>query len=175
MGDAGNNVALGYNPAAHATPVAMNVFYFVRHAKAGSRGHWQGDDRLRPLSKKGVKQAEALIDVFKPYKVKAMYSSPYLRCVQTVEPLARDRDLRIQETPALAEGRGLRGAVEFMGDSNLDDVVLSSHGDLVWELVEDLVRRRIIKPGEGGYEKGSTWVVDVEDGKLVHARFIPAP
>jgi len=153
----------------------LNVFYFVRHAKAGSRGHWQGDDRLRPLSKKGVNQAQALIDVFKPYKVKAIYSSPYLRCVQTVEPLARDRELEIQETPALAEGRGLRGAFEFMKDANLDDIVLSTHGDLVWELVEDLVRRRVIRPGEGGYEKGSTWVVEVEEGKPVHARFIPAP
>ncbi len=88
----------------------MSTFYFVRHAKAGSRGHWQGDDRLRPLSKKGVKQAGELIDVFKPFNVSAIYSSPYLRCVQTLEPLAQDRGLEIQETPALAEGRGLPGA-----------------------------------------------------------------
>ena len=153
----------------------MSFFYFVRHAKAGSRGHWQGDDRVRPIGKKGKKQAEALIDVFKPYKLSAIYSSPYLRCVQTVEPLARDRELEIQETPDLAEGRGLRGAMKFMSDENLDNVVLSTHGDLVWELVEELVRRRVIRAGEGGYEKGSTWVVDVEDGKPVRARFIPAP
>jgi 8-oxo-dGTP diphosphatase len=153
----------------------MSVFYFVRHAKAGSRSHWQGDDRLRPVGKKGAKQAEALIDVFKPFKISAIYSSPYLRCVQTVEPLARDRDLQVQEADALAEGRGVRGAFEFMSDPKLDDVVLSTHGDVVWELVEDLVRRRVIKPGEGGYEKGSTWVVEVRDGKPVRALFIPAP
>ena len=153
----------------------LSTFYFVRHAKAGSRGHWQGDDRLRPVSKKGVKQAQDLIDVFKPFNVSAIYSSPYLRCVQTVEPLARDRELDIQETPALAEGRGLPGAFEFIGDAELDDIVLSTHGDIVWELVEDLVRRRVIRAGEGGYEKGSTWVVEVASGKPVRARFIPAP
>jgi len=153
----------------------LSTFYFVRHAKAGSRGHWQGDDRLRPLSKKGVRQAQDLIDVFKPFNVSAIYSSPYLRCVQTVESLAQDRELEIQETPALAEGRGLPGAFEFMGDAELDDVVLSTHGDIVWELVEDLVRRRVIRAGEGGYEKGSTWVVEVASGKPVRARFIPAP
>jgi 8-oxo-dGTP diphosphatase len=153
----------------------MPVFYFVRHAKAGSRSHWRGDDRLRPIGKKGAKQAEALIDIFKPFKISAIYSSPYLRCVQTVEPLARDRGREVQEAAALAEGRGLRGAFEFMGDPKLDDVVLSTHGDVVWELVEDLVRRRVIKPGEGGYEKGSTWVVEVRDGKPVRALFIPAP
>jgi broad specificity phosphatase PhoE len=154
---------------------ALTVFYFIRHAKAGSRGHWHGDDRLRPLGKKGVKQAEALIDLFKPLKISAIYSSPYLRCVQTVERLARDREVEIQEAPALAEGRGLRGAFEFMSDPKLDDVVLSTHGDLVWELVEDLVRRRVIKPGDGGYEKCSTWVVEVADGKPVRARYLPAP
>jgi 8-oxo-dGTP diphosphatase len=153
----------------------MTVLYFVRHAKAGSRSHWQGDDRRRPLTKKGVKQAEGLIDVFKPFKISAVYSSPYLRCVQTLEPLARDRELEIQETSSLAEGRGLKRALELANGSGLDDVVLSTHGDIVWELVEELVRRRVIKPGEGGYEKGSTWMVTVEDGEPVRARFIPAP
>jgi 8-oxo-dGTP diphosphatase len=152
----------------------IRVFYFVRHAKAGSRGHWQGDDRVRPLSKKGIKQAEVLIDVFKPFKISAIYSSPFLRCVQTVEPLATDRGLEIVETPALEEGRGLGGAYDFIGDSKLDDVVLSTHGDLVWELVEDLVRRHVIRAGEGGYDKGSTWVVEVEDGKPIRARYLPA-
>jgi len=153
----------------------LPTFYFVRHAKAGSRGHWQGDDRVRPLSKKGMKQAEGLIDVMKPFKISAIYSSPYLRCMQTVEPLARDREIDIKKSPTLAEGRGLRGAYEFMDDPKLDNVVLSTHGDLVWELVEDLVRRRVIKPGVGGYDKGSTWMVEVEDEKPVRARFIPAP
>jgi len=153
----------------------LSTFYFVRHAKAGSRGHWQGDDRLRPLSKKGVKQARDLIDVFKPFNVSAIYSSPYLRCVQTVESLAQDRELEIQETPALAEGRGLPGAFEFMGDAELDDVVLSTHGDIVWELVEDLVQRHVVRAGEGGFEKGSTWAVEVDDGVPVKARYLPAP
>ncbi len=153
----------------------MATFFFVRHAKAGSRSHWQGDDRVRPLSKKGIKQAEGLIDVMKPFKISAIYSSPYLRCVQTVEPLARDRALETKETAALAEGRGLRGAYTFIDDPKMDRIVLSTHGDLVWELVEDLVRRRVIKPGTGGYDKGSIWMVEVDDEKPVRARFIPAP
>ena len=153
----------------------MTVLYFVRHAKAGSRGHWQGDDRKRPLSKKGVTQAEGLIDVFRPFKISAVYSSPYVRCVQTVEPLTRDRGLEIHESSALAEGHGLEGALELANGSELDSVVLSTHGDIVWELVEHLVRRRVIRPGEGGYQKGSTWVVQVDDGEPVRARFIPAP
>jgi len=155
--------------------VTLGTFYFVRHAKAGSRGHWSGDDRLRPLSKKGQKQAEELVTVLKPFPITAVYSSPYLRCMQTVEPEARARGLQIKQSPALAEGQGLHGATAFTNDPKQDHVVLSCHGDLTWELVEDLVKRKVIKAGEGGLDKGSTWVVDFERGVPVKASFIPAP
>lgn len=153
----------------------VGTFYVVRHAKAGSRGHWTGDDRLRPLSHKGREQAEALVPLFKRFPVTAIFSSPFLRCVQTVEPLARARGVTVKEEPSLAEGNGLAGAMSLMGNPGLDAAVLSTHGDIVWELVEDLVKRHIVKPGDGGYEKGATWVVDVEDGTPVRARFIDAP
>ncbi|MGA7910103.1 MAG: histidine phosphatase family protein [Candidatus Dormiibacterota bacterium] len=153
----------------------MGTFYVVRHAKAGSRGHWTGDDRVRPLSQKGLKQAEALVPMFEPFSVTSIFSSPFLRCVQTVEPLARARGMTVKQVPSLAEGQGLAGAMRLMGDSKLDGAVLGTHGDIVWELVEDLVNRHIIKPGDGGYEKAATWVVEVEDGAMIHARFISAP
>ncbi len=135
----------------------------MRHAKAGSRGHWSGDDRLRPLSNKGQKQAEELVAMFKPFTISDIYSSPYLRCVQTVEPLARARRLQVRASPSLEEGHGLEGLVEFMGDRSLDRLVLSTHGDIVWELVEDLVSREVIRAGEGGFEKGATWALEVDD------------
>lgn len=147
----------------------------MRHAKAGSRGHWTGDDRQRPVSKKGIKQGETLVEIFAPFPISAICSSPFLRCVQTVEPLARARKLPVKQTPSLAEGHGLAGVMELIGDPELDEVVLSTHGDIVWELVEELVKRRVVKAGEGGFEKGSTWVVDFEDGSFARARFIPAP
>jgi 8-oxo-dGTP diphosphatase len=153
----------------------VGTFYVVRHSKSGSRSDWSGDDGQRPLTKKGIKQAEALVGIFEPFPITAIYSSPFLRCVQTVEPLARARKLPVKQTPSLAEGHGVAGAMEFIGDPKLDDVVLSTHGDIVWELVEELVKRKVVKPGEGGFEKGSTWVVDYVSGAFTRARFIPAP
>jgi phosphohistidine phosphatase SixA len=151
------------------------TFYVVRHAKAGSRGDWDQDDRLRPLSKKGIEQAEELVSILEPFTIAAIFSSPFLRCVQTIEPLARARSLSIKQSAALGEGHGLSGLMEFMGAPNLGRAVLSTHGDIVWELVEELVKQKVIMPGEGGFEKGSTWVVEVDGGKLVRARFIQAP
>jgi 8-oxo-dGTP diphosphatase len=154
----------------------MPIFYFVRHAKAGSRTRWEGNDRDRPLSKSGLKQAEELVSVLGANPISAVWSSPYLRCVQTVEPLAKARRLKIQETRHLAEGARLKGAYRFIEDADLDETVLCTHGDVILELVDDLVRRRIVKASQASLaDKGSTWVVEVEDGSPVGARFIPAP
>jgi 8-oxo-dGTP diphosphatase len=153
----------------------MPTFYFVRHAKAGSRSNWDGDDRARRLTKSGMKQADALVAVLAPYAISAILSSPYERCVQTVEPLARARRLKVQETRHLAEGARLKGAFQFIEDPELDDTVLCTHGDVMQELVEDLIRRRIVKASHMALEKCSTWVVEVDDGSPVGARYIPAP
>ncbi|HSS60141.1 MAG TPA: phosphoglycerate mutase family protein [Candidatus Limnocylindrales bacterium] len=157
-------------------PLALRTFYVVRHAKAGDREEWTGDDRLRPLTNKGLKQAEALVKVFKGLGVKDIYSSPYVRCTQSVEPLAKDRRLEVRPSPSLEEGHGLEGLAEFLSDRSLADVVLSTHGDIVWELVEDLVAREVIRAGDGGYQKGSTWVLEVDEhGVAERARYIAAP
>ena len=153
----------------------MRTFYVVRHAKAGSRAKWTGDDRLRPLTKKGWKQADELVRVLHPFPVAAIFSSPYLRCVQSVEPLSKARKITVKTSAELAEGHGLDGLREFLGDSKLDHAVLSTHGDIVWELVEDLVARHVIRPGDGGFDKGSTWVLTTKDGVPTKARYLAAP
>ena len=154
---------------------AIATFYVVRHARAGSRSHWTGDDRKRPISPKGQKQAARLVEQLAKVSITAVYSSPYLRCAQTVEPLAKARELAVQHSPHLAEGRGITGLYVFFNNEELDDVVLCTHGDVVWELVEDLTNRRVLPAFREQFEKGSTWVVEVEDGAPVGARYIPAP
>jgi hypothetical protein len=69
----------------------------------------------------------------------------------------------------------LKGAFRFIEDPDLDDTVLCTHGDVIQELVEDLIRRRIVKASHLALEKGSTWAIEVEDGTPVGARYIPAP
>lgn len=150
--------------------------YLVRHAKAGDREEWEGDDRLRPLSKPGRHQAEALVDVFKELPVEHIVSSPYLRCVQTVEPLAAHRGLRIETTDALAEGAGIRPIFELMQRFRGQPAVLCTHGDVVQEFVEQLAAKGVIRPGDAGkMAKGSTWMIDYTDGTIGKARYLAGP
>ena len=62
--------------------------YLVRHAKAGHRERWTDDDEVRPLTKKGWRQAKALVELFDTQPFARLVSSRYVRCVQTLEPLA---------------------------------------------------------------------------------------
>src|SRR5947209_8335702 len=107
----------------------------IRHAHAGSRERWAGrDDRLRPLSKKGRRQAEGLVRSLHTIPLERVLSSPYRRCVETVEPLARARDLRIEETDALAEGAGLEAVLALLRELAGRPSALCTHGDVMYEL-----------------------------------------
>lgn len=58
----------------------------IPHAEAQPRSTWSAHDDDRPLAALGRRQAAALAEAIGP--VDAVRSSPSLRCVQTVEPLA---------------------------------------------------------------------------------------
>ena len=66
----------------------MNL-YIVRHADAGDRQAWPGDDADRPLSELGRRQARALADALKRrgLTLDAIVSSPLVRTRQTAEEL----------------------------------------------------------------------------------------
>jgi phosphohistidine phosphatase SixA len=146
--------------------------YAVRHADAGEREKWTGSDELRPLSEKGWRQAHGLVEQLAGAGVGHILTSPYVRCRQTVEPLAEALRLPIQEASELAEGgdyvRALQLAAQQGGDS-----VICSHGDVIGDLVESL-RQQGLAPASARFSKGSTWVLDLHDGKVQSAQFMPA-
>jgi phosphohistidine phosphatase len=69
-------------------PVSLHL---LRHADAGDPEKWQGDDAARPLSEKGVRQAERLGRHLKSveFEPDAIISSPKVRALQTAEIVGR--------------------------------------------------------------------------------------
>jgi 8-oxo-(d)GTP phosphatase len=106
----------------------------VRHASAGERDEWSGDDRLRPLDERGRRQARRLVELLAGHRIERVVSSPYLRCVQTVEPLG----LPVEAREELAEGAGLDAFAKVAAES---PGVLCLHGDVLVELVGASVRK----------------------------------
>ncbi len=75
----------------------------VRHARAGHRESFAGNDLSRPLDAKGRKQAQALVADLVPFGPGAVHSAPVERCVATVAPLAALLGVEVELEPLLAE------------------------------------------------------------------------
>jgi len=153
----------------------MGVAYLVRHAKAGDRSDWSGDDRLRPLTKSGQRQAEALADMLEGEPIDKILSSGYLRCMQTVEPLGARRTLSVEPIKDLEEGAGGESVLRLIQKYRGRNVVLCTHGDVMEELLEGLIVQGLVQRARAHMEKGSTWVLEEQDGKVTGAKYLPAP
>jgi 8-oxo-dGTP diphosphatase len=149
--------------------------YVVRHAKAGDRADWEGDDRLRPLSKPGKQQADGLVDLLGDANIQAVLSSPYLRCIETVDPVARHFGREVEQERSLAEGQTGDSIVQLIRRFAGRNVVLCTHGDVLEDLLEHLIRDGLLARAGAKLEKGSTWALDENAGRIVTARYIPAP
>jgi broad specificity phosphatase PhoE len=149
--------------------------YVIRHAKAGDRGDWEGDDRLRPLTGSGRRQAEVLAARLKVEPIRAVVSSPYTRCVQTIQPLGVTLGLTVETSDGLAEGAGARGLRRVIGAYEGRNPALCTHGDVVEELLHYLVEHGIIARSRVANEKGGTWVLELRAGKISGATYVPAP
>jgi 8-oxo-dGTP diphosphatase len=146
--------------------------YLVRHGAAGDRHAWHGADELRPLDEEGRRQAEALVPLLAEAVIERLLSSPYLRCVQTLEPLAAARGMPVETTPVLAEGAGGAGAVELL--STDEALVACSHGDVIEEALDLLAAAGVALEGRSGETpKGATWVFDVRNGAIVEGVLLP--
>jgi 8-oxo-dGTP diphosphatase len=136
--------------------------YLVRHAKAGSRSEWDGDDVVRPLSKSGWKQSKAIAKYLRKLQPTQLLSSPYLRCRQTLEPLGTLLDLEVVDDARLTEGEPFEGVLDLIAQAR-DGTVMCSHGDLIPETIAALHRRgcSILTPPD--WRKATVWKLDLDD------------
>jgi 8-oxo-dGTP diphosphatase len=136
--------------------------YVVRHAKAGHRETWDGDDDAkRPLTKAGWRQARALVDGLADAGVTSLWSSPYVRCVQTLEPLAERLHLPIADDERLAEGTPCETTLELLEEAG-DGAVLCTHGDVLNDVIDALLRRGAVLTTPPDWRKATVWAIDGE-------------
>jgi 8-oxo-dGTP pyrophosphatase MutT (NUDIX family)/phosphohistidine phosphatase SixA len=173
--------------------VPSSVLLLVRHAKAGRRSKWTGDDELRPLSGAGRVQARKLAGLLELFGSDRAYSAPPVRCQQTIAPLAEGRSWGVGpgvdppvEEPLLGEDGYLRDPAA--GLARLRELarepgvtVLCSQGGVIPDMVETLAREAGMQADELGdgdripSRKASTWALGFRDGDLQFADYYPDP
>lgn len=105
-----------------------NTYYFIRHAHS----NYTPDEINRPLSDKG--QASLAQLEFLAYKsITAIYSSPYQRAIQTVEPLAKSLKLSIQTDRRLIERKLSSQAI---ADQDFEEALMKLWSQPTFSLVD---------------------------------------
>lgn len=134
----------------------------IRHASAGDRDDWPDDDALRPLDACGVRQASALVRQLAPFELERIVSSPFVRCVQSVEPLAAARGLEVEPVDTLAEGADGGQVRSLLADLHGTATAVCGHGPEIHPLF-------------GKTKKGATVIVEAANGELAELGRLPPP
>jgi 8-oxo-dGTP diphosphatase len=106
---------------------------------------------------------------FAPQRV---LSSPYHRCIETVEPLASHFGLSVEITEALAEGSGAEALalVRAMAD---EKVAVCTHGDVIPDVLVPLADEDRLDLGHHPKQaKGSVWILDHANGRFNRAIYL---
>ncbi|MFC4602303.1 NUDIX hydrolase [Rhodococcus kronopolitis] len=160
-----------------SVPADTTTVLLVRHAKAGRRARFTGEDTDRPLDKHGRTQALALSKLLQAFGATEIHAADRARCIQTMEPLAAALGVGIDVEPALSEesytedpaaARSLARKIAARGGVQ----VICSQGGVIPDLVTWWAERDGLTLPPARNRKGSTWVLSLSGGKLVAANHI---
>lgn len=126
----------------------------LRHAKATSRGDWDGSDASRPLTERGVRQAASVVPSILAWSPRKIITSTAVRCVTTVAPLAAASGIEAKKTDEISQDawEGGTGDVRSVVGKRVrkrKSAVLCSHGPVI----PDIIREIALATGtlDGGY------------------------
>jgi phosphohistidine phosphatase SixA len=149
------------------------MLYLIRHAHAGNKRKWDGPDDLRPLSDRGLREADGLVRLLAGHPIDRIRSSPALRCTQTVEPLAATLGLPITGHDGLAVGAPVDDLLEVMRGADADGLALCTHGELISEVFDRLLAAGLATDAEPRWQKGSVWLLDNLRSGAPVGRYLP--
>jgi len=131
------------------------------------RGSGPKNDELRPLSEEGSAQARGLVEQLDGERIDRILSSPYRRCLETIEPLAKRRGLAIEVDERLAEGSSGAKALAVLRSLGESEAVICTHSDVIGKLLSELAPRVRTRGKRLRRRKASSWLLEGDlDGKL---------
>jgi len=158
-----------------AGPASTVAFILLRHASAGSRAAWPGDDLARPLDPRGAADAELLAGLLSCFGRCRVISSAAERCVATVRPYAAltgaaieiDAGLTVREAGGVTAEQ-LKRAAQIVEDGQ--PAVICAHRENLDALLRAVCARlRAATPAGPPLRKAAWWALHAADGTLAGA------
>lgn len=163
-------------------PADTETTIVVRHARAGRRSKYKGEDCKRPLDKLGRAQAESLVSQLLAFGATELHAAPRVRCQQTLEPLAQEIGVPVEIESSLTDEayaedkKAARARVLEIASGSADVTpVICTQGKVIPDLIGWLCERDGVRPDKSRNRKGSTWVLSSVGGRLIAADHIGSP
>jgi 8-oxo-dGTP diphosphatase len=155
-----------------AVPIPDSVILLVRHAKAGKRSEWRGNDKDRPLDPVGRAQAQRLVGLLSVFAPDRIISAEPVRCIETVRPLADHLGLPVQVDPVFGDESFMRSpaATEdaLLALAKPGSVtVVCSQGTTIPNMIDRLGRG--VRASDT--RKGAVWALSFVDGNVVSSDY----
>lgn len=152
----------------------------LRHAKALKRTEWDGDDGDRPLEHRGQLQAKRLLPIYLPYGISEVHTSDALRCIETIDLMAR----LIEKTPIFSADLSEYGYAKDR-EAPLDYVqdlmnrgisaIVCSHNPIIPKVVQKLVGKKYFKSMHRELEPAQAIVLHCRAGEVIACDWIDEP
>ena len=156
-------------------PAKERMLLLVRGAAALPRELWARSENDRPLTLEGKVMARSLMALGAFFEVDRILSAPASRCIETVAPLARSENLRVEASPGLADGQ-IERAMGLIEGARGTGTVLCTHEEVVSGLLTRLATqdRTLVEPHRGR-RRGSVWVLTGDRARYTSAYYLPLP
>lgn len=145
----------------------------VRHAHAGNKTNWARDDGLRPLTARGLVQAVSLVRSLAEDDVSVVWSSPTVRCRQTVEPLGADRGVEVHDHALLAKDAPVDALFEWLLAHQSEPWALCTHGEVFRALLDVARASGLMAAPVRATEKGAAWRVRSHGDGSADLEYVP--
>jgi phosphohistidine phosphatase len=120
---------------------AATTLHLLRHAHAGDPMEWEGPDELRPLTRKGRRQAERLGAFLEAHgqRPDVIVSSPKVRALQTAEIVAAAIGMTVRVDDRLAGGLDEEVLATLLLELGAREPMLVGHDPDLSEVAASLV------------------------------------
>lgn len=144
---------------------AQTTFILVRHAEKADDG-----TRNPPLNEEGITRAANLAEMLANQEVTALYSTPFKRTQETLQPIAKMKGIEVMDYDPYAKGEWLTELASKHADGT---VVISGHSNTIPSLANALLGTETFSQfDEKDYANLIIIVAnEVGKGKLVRLKF----
>ena len=152
----------------------------LRHAKAGTRDEWQGEDDDRPLDSYGQNQAKRLLAMYQVFNLEQIHSSDAVRCYDTVVAIAKGLNIKLEVTGKISEStfkKDKEKAFDYAKDliKLNESVLLCSHNPILPKMLNKLTKKSEVDADEGKLLPADGWVIHRIGKEVIQIDRIDSP